>query len=171
MTDLTANTISLSNPGTSFQYAITVTQPSGGPEGVMSVTDDTANLRMVVGLGEMLLAGEGGPARIQIVDPTQGTTFPVLQVDDAIHFSDGDHDFDSMIHRVSTGVLRASGQFRAADGLRGIYLSGAGKTKAADGDFVVAPTDGMMAVVRNTTNGNVYLSARANGAWKSVQLS
>lgn len=74
---------------------------------------------------------------------------------------------DTNLYRNSAGVLKTDGQLRAVDGVETIYISGAGKTNAADGDFVAVPGDGTTAVVMNSTTGDVYFCVRANGAWKA----
>jgi hypothetical protein len=42
-----------------------------------------------------------------------------------------------------------------------MYLSGAGKTTVADGDFTTTPTNGASAVHYDTTVGKAYFSVRA----------
>lgn len=56
-------------------------------------------------------------------------------------------------------------------GVAGVYKSGVGRTNGSDADFPVAPRDGTIEVVRNSTDGKVYIAARANGAWGSTEVS
>lgn len=46
-------------------------------------------------------------------------------------------------------------------------LSGPGKVAATDGDFASTPPDGATAVVWDTSTGDIRLSVRGNGAWKT----
>lgn len=170
MADLTANTISLSNPGTSFQYAVEVAQPSGGPAGVLEGKFTSGAVGVVLALGGAVVSGENSAGKYQVGDPSQGTAAPVAELSDRLYFGPGTGAFDVSLYRYA-GTLKTDGQLRALDGVKTIEIASAGKTKAADGDFAHVPTDGTVAVVRNTSNGNVYLSARSNGGWKSVQLS
>lgn len=50
-------------------------------------------------------------------------------------------------------------------------FSGAGRTTVADTDFNHAVWDGLLAVVRNTSDGAVHLGVRQAGAWKHVELT
>ncbi len=74
----------------------------------------------------------------------------------------------SSLYAVSGNRLVTDSQLLATDGLRGKYLSGAGKTTVVDGDFTFAPGDGTTAIHYDTTGGKGYVSIRANGAWKVV---
>lgn len=83
------------------------------------------------------------------------------------------------IGQVASGVIYAARDFSAL--YQGVanqnrylavpYVSSAGKTAFADGDFDHTPPNGALGIVRNSTDGKVYLTARANGAWKSVELA
>ncbi len=77
---------------------------------------------------------------------------------------------DIKLYRSAANVLKTDDQFIAADGLTGKYVSAAGRVTGADADFTVAPGDGTVYVVRNSTDGKVYLTARANGAWKAIEV-
>lgn len=86
-------------------------------------------------------------------------------------WGDGTNTRDVTLQRHAANVLKTDDQFVAADGVQTKFLSGSGKVTAADGDFTATPADGMVAVVRNTTDGKVRLAARANGAWVTAELS
>lgn len=74
------------------------------------------------------------------------------------------------IYRSAADTLTTDDQFIAADGLAGKYVSAAGRVNGADTDFTVTPPNGAMYVVRNSTDSKVYLTARANGAWKAIEI-
>lgn len=60
---------------------------------------------------------------------------------------------------------------RGVGGLQGKYKSGAGVVTLADGDFGSAVGDGAFGIVNNTTDGKVYLVARAGGGlYKKIEL-
>lgn len=50
------------------------------------------------------------------------------------------------------------------------YKSAAGAT-ISDADYASTPPNGTIAIAHNTTTGKSYLYGRANGAWKSVEIS
>jgi hypothetical protein len=56
-------------------------------------------------------------------------------------------------------------------GFPGRYVSSAGKTNLADSDFRTAPPNGATGTAHNTTDGKSYLCTRANGTWKSVEVT
>lgn len=51
------------------------------------------------------------------------------------------------------------------------YLTGAGKTTVADGDFTHAPSDGAIAYHKDSTTGTQYRAKRVDGAWVSIAES
>jgi hypothetical protein len=67
---------------------------------------------------------------------------------------------------VPTSFEYWTGMAQFPDGVSGKYVSGAGKTTAADGDFTSTPIDGMTEVTYDTTTRKARLHTRANGKWQ-----
>jgi hypothetical protein len=68
---------------------------------------------------------------------------------------------------VPTSFEYWTGMAQFPDGVSGKYVSGAGKTTAADGDFTSTPIDGMTEVTYDTTTRKARLHTRANGKWQT----
>jgi hypothetical protein len=75
---------------------------------------------------------------------------------------------DTNWYRAAAKQMKSDHQIIAADGVTTKYLSGAGKTTVVDGDFLVTPGNGMIAIHRDTTAGKTYVSVRSNGAWQVI---
>lgn len=72
------------------------------------------------------------------------------------------------VNGAAVAKITHSGSGRFTDGVQTKYASGAGKTTVTDADFTQVPTDGTLAVHRDTTAGRTYMSVRSNGAWTVV---
>lgn len=113
------------------------------------------------------------PARLGVF-LSDGTAQAVerLRVDsDGKVWFDPEEALDANQYRSADDTLKTDAHYIAGDGFQGKYVSAAGRTNGADSDFTVTPADGAMEVVRNSSDGKVYLSVRANGAWTSVETT
>lgn len=72
--------------------------------------------------------------------------------------------------KVPSGALVDEGSGVVRIGTVAYYESGAGAV-VTDGDFAATPANGTLAVAHDTTSGNSFLYARANGTWKKVQIT
>ena len=66
--------------------------------------------------------------------------------------------------------VQITGQSLPEETANAIYLEGAGKTAPVSGDFHVPPPNGSIAVVKNTTTGDVFISVLANSVWESLAV-
>ncbi len=64
-----------------------------------------------------------------------------------------------------------SGHLQATDGVASKYVNAAGRTNGDDADFISNPENGTIYTVRNSSDGKVYLTTRANGSWKAVECT
>lgn len=68
--------------------------------------------------------------------------------------------------RLTTNAQSTVRQVQASQGVATAQFSGAGKVTVTDGDFTIAPPNGMIALVTNTTDNTTRMACRVGGVWK-----
>ena len=123
-------------------------------------------------LRETLIASAGNTPFIRTQIPSPPGKNIVLSLRDSLDNGTGTYGqlelrrFDS--NRTRVFLVPAKGPVSSKNGFTQLYLSGAGKTTVVDGDFEATPSDGTIAIHRDTTANKTYTSVRAAGVWTVI---